>query len=376
MAAQPPQNTGNNRSETPNPSTPNPRDPNLAPDTTASRMTDIVSEDGDAATQMDSAGDGRQDVQTIGKPAGMTGPVGEVGLPPSRPSTAATGHSSREVWSNAASPRRGLLPSVAGSTGATSTTSTRLPTSQSRTHVPSLTAQAFFRPMSSQRLQAQRSQRPSSLQGQSSVSGVDGQTDRGSTLNRTSQISGQNIRGPAQVLGLQKDANARPMSRGTDVTDLPGHETGNNSPIGAETVRSQGESVAPLQGQPTSRPNPARLDSNKPTNIQPSQKSPRSFRSSFILPNRNSRGPNSRTSITPRHQGHEKLGSTASTPKLAPHDGSKTKAKKDSAKNYEYFTGNIVFCWGGRMQNTKDKPISLFTAIATIIPGPLFLAQS
>jgi len=61
---------------------------------------------------------------------------------------------------------------------------------------------------------------------------------------------------------------------------------------------------------------------------------------------------------------------------LAPHDDPKTKPKKDAGKNYEYFTGNIVFFWGGRMQNTRDKPISLFTAVATFIAGPLFLAQS
>jgi palmitoyltransferase ZDHHC9/14/18 len=61
---------------------------------------------------------------------------------------------------------------------------------------------------------------------------------------------------------------------------------------------------------------------------------------------------------------------------LAPRDDPKTNPKKDSGKNYEYFTGNIVFFWGGRMQNTRDKPISLFTAVATFIPGPLFLAQS
>lgn len=373
MAAQPPQNVENNRSENPNPSIPNPRNPTLTPDTTASRMTDIVSEHDNAAAQVDTTSGARQDVQPTGKPTGITGPVGEVGLPPSRPSTAATGHSSRGGWSHTAPSRRGVPPSVAGSTGAAST---RPPTSHSRTHVPSLTAQAFFRPMSSQRLQAQRGQRPVSLRGQNSASGVDGQNDQGSTVNRTSQTSGQNVRGPSQVLGLQTDINARPMSRGTDVTDLQDHEARNDSPNGAETVRSQGESVEPLQGGPVNRPSPARLDLSKSTNVQPTQKSPRSFRSSFILTNRNSRGANSRTSIPPRPQGHEKLGSTVSTPKSAPHDNPKTTRNLNLGKNHEYFTGNIVFFWGGRMQNTRDKPISLFTAVATFIPGPLFLAQS
>ena len=370
MATQSSQNAGNNPSE---PSKPNLRDPNLAPDTTTSRMTDIVPERGNTATQVDTTSGSRQDVVSTGKPAGITGPVGEIGLPPSRPSTAATGHSSRGGWSHIAPSRRGLPPSLAGSTGAAST---RPPTSQSRTHVPSLTAQAFFRPMSSQRLQAQRGQRPVSLRSQNPAGGFDGQNDQGSTVNRTSQTSGQNIRGPSQVLGLQQDANARPMSRGTDVTDLLDHETRNNSPNGAETVRSQGESVEPLQGGQMNRPSPAGMDLSKSTNVQPSQKSPRSFRSSFILANRNSRGGNSRTSVPPRPQGHEKLGSTASTPKSAQPEDPKTKLKKDLGKNHEYFAGNIFFFWGGRMQNTRDKPISLFTAVGTFVPGPLFLAQS
>jgi hypothetical protein len=81
---------------------------------------------------------------------GLTGPVGESGLPPSRPSSAATG------LSGAGYSRR--IHSVTGSI-----TSNRPQTSQSRTHVPSVTSQAFFRPMSSQRLQAQRAQRPMSF---------------------------------------------------------------------------------------------------------------------------------------------------------------------------------------------------------------------
>lgn len=186
------------------------------------------------------------------------------------------------------------------------------------------------------------------------------------------------MQGPLNAPAVQQDENARPVSRGTDITDLPEHGTGNNSPERAETVRSQGESETPLHSDPASRQVPVRLDLNKSPSVQPPPKSPRSFRSSFILPARNSRSGNgnSKTSVTPRQQGHEKLGSTESTPKMTAQDNPKVQTARRLGNNYEYFTGNTVFCWGGRMQNTKDKPISLFTAIAAIIPGPLFIAQS
>jgi len=80
--------------------------------------------------------------------------------PLTRSSSAHTGRSSHENWSQANPQLPDIHTSYAGSAGAPSN---RPPTSHSRTHVPSLTAQAFYRPMSSQKLQAQRSQRPQLL---------------------------------------------------------------------------------------------------------------------------------------------------------------------------------------------------------------------
>jgi hypothetical protein len=96
-----------------------------------------------------------------GQPHGVTGPVGEAGLPPSRPSTSATvktGTTSKKAPGSAAG--------------------SRPPSSYSRTHVPSLTSSAFFRPMSSQRLQAQRGQRPISNLGPRSVPSNDSRDNR------------------------------------------------------------------------------------------------------------------------------------------------------------------------------------------------------
>lgn len=41
-------------------------------------------------------------------------------------------------------------------------------------------------------------------------------------------------------------------------------------------------------------------------------------------------------------------------------------------KNWQHFTGNTVFCWGGRLQNTRDRPVSAGTAILVILPTILF----
>lgn len=96
-----------------------------------------------------------------GGPQGVTGPAGEPGIPPSRPSTAATA-------------KTGTTAKKAPG----STAESRPPSSYSRTHVPSLTSSAFFRPMSSQRLQAQRGQRPLSNLGPRSVPSNDSKENR------------------------------------------------------------------------------------------------------------------------------------------------------------------------------------------------------
>jgi len=50
--------------------------------------------------------------------------------------------------------------------------------------------------------------------------------------------------------------------------------------------------------------------------------------------------------------------------------------KAELGKNHEYFTGNTVFFWGGRLQNARDKPVVLITAIIIILPAILFFIFS
>ncbi|CAN9288579.1 unnamed protein product [Alternaria alternata] len=298
---------------------------------------------------------------------GMTGPAGEPGLPPSRPSSIATANSgSQNRWSQASPARRGGM-SVAGSIGHQS----RPTTSTSRTHVP-LAAHGFFRPMSSQRLQQQRNQRPTSLLGHSSLYS-EATHEEGSNPYRQSTGSTQTIRG-APTLGLHHEHDPQsPPSRGTDITDrdMPDRTTANTTPTGAETVRSRGESITPLQ-----RPRPQHLDLSNThghnSNKDPTpNKSPRSFGSSFMLSSRDGRSAQMRP-----HQGHEKLTSAESSPRLARKEATKEAVKRELGKNYQYFSGNTAFCWGGRLQNTRDRPVNVATAILIILPAGLFFGFS
>ncbi len=306
---------------------------------------------------------------------GMTGPAGEPGLPPSRPSSVATATSggSQPRWSQIGPPRRGVGAPSASSVAGSLAPQSRPTTAASRTHVP-LAAHAFFRPMSSQRLQQQRTPRPNSLIGQSSLySEALHENPRNSY--RESIGSNLTIRGTPGLVLSEELERLGPPSRGTDVTDrdVPDRTTANTTPTGAETVRSRGDSTAPLQ--PTQRQRPQHLQlSPVPTDdtrLQAPSKSPRSFRDNFRLSNRDSRSAQIRS-----QPGHEKLTSAESSPRLERRDPATEITKKELGKNYQYFTGNTSFFWGGRLQNTRDRPINIATAIMILVPAGLFYGYS
>jgi palmitoyltransferase ZDHHC9/14/18 len=81
-------------------------------------------------------------------------------------------------------------------------------------------------------------------------------------------------------------------------------------------------------------------------------------------------------------QGGEKLESVASSPRVSPADGNgkapptKDKIKAELGRNYEYFQGNTVFCIGGRLQNTRHRPVNIATGSCIVIPGVLFFIFS
>ena len=327
----------------------------------SSRMTDIASEDekertADATAQSSSQ---RPSVQTA------TGDA-------SRPNTGTTGASSQTgAWSQAA--RKGYASPSSTQRGSMSASLTgsivgRPQSSKSRTHVPSLTSNAFFRPMSSQRLQAQRggSRAPAINQQRLSHDGLAEDSSRVIKQGPAPQDDGE---GP------------RPPSRGTEMTDLDtgGRVTTNTSPTqGHHPTGSLSESVRPLQRNTT---NPKGLSLNIDKNYKNGggpttpKKSPISFRSTFLLP---TRGDTSSHSPNRSTQGREKLSSVASSPGLTPVDAPAPREVRPQkpGSNHQYFTGNTVFCWGGRLQNTRHKPINTVTGLLVIVPSVLFFVFS
>ena len=335
------------------------------PSIISSRMTDIASDDGeeDSDPQAGTASHRRSGIASASDA-------------PSRPGTARTG------WSQSQPLRRGLSgkrKSIAGSaTG--SGAGTRPPSATSRNHVPSLTSHAFFRPMSSQKLQAQRgASRPTTLT-RPLVAGDDQGPESGANTARQSIISNPVSRLARQ---LTDEGEMRPPSPGTEVTEQETVDriTANTSPTqGHYATASLSESVRPLQKK-TAENKGLSVNTNRSYlnggNQQTPLKSPRSFRSSFLLPTRNE---SSQNGSNRRMQGGEKLDSVASSPQLTPADlNAKQKLPKANKKlgyNFEYFEGNTVFCMGGRLQNARHRPVNIATGAVIVIPAGLFFGFS
>ncbi|CCF42426.1 palmitoyltransferase ERF2 [Colletotrichum higginsianum] len=301
-------------------------------------------------------------------------------------------------------PRMNYITSLSekrGSTGAGSTAgsiASRPPSSTSRSHVPSLTSSAFFRPMSSQKLQAQRGgSRPATRQ-QPTFEDVESEPGQSAAAAAAVASGGPNARhsvisNPVSnpVARLQRqlsddDEMRAPPSRGTEYTEQGTYDriTANTSPThGHHAAGSMSESVTPLQrNQRNSRNLSVTVDRGfKERGNQPSPvKSPRSFRSSFLLPGRSDQGQNKSNRSLP---GGEKLSSTASTPQLNPVDLSRPADKTNLKKSmsnlgyvFQYFEGNTVFCIGGRFQNTKHRPVNVATGLFIVIPAVLFFVFS
>ncbi|KAL8705927.1 MAG: hypothetical protein Q9201_000982 [Fulgogasparrea decipioides] len=220
----------------------------------------------------------------------------------------------------------------------------------SRTHIPSLASHAFFRPMSSQRLQAQRRGNRVPVGGQSMAS-IDGSSELGSTTNRNS--IGSNVTAqPGPDVSQRRDGP--PQSSWTEFTDSGNQQTDDASPTGRTTVQSVDGSEQPLEKR-TPLPGVILLDPEKQqkqpdSGVLPTRRSPISFGPSFLQPSRGTdQARNERFN-------HERLSSSNSSPHSVNAKMSPTLSRKP-AFNYEYFSGNTVFCWGGRLQNTRDRPI-------------------
>lgn len=316
------------------------------PSIISSRMTDIGTEDGQAhEPQRDSLG----------------------------PSLAGTSRSAiasqRAAWPQPTLLRRGLSgkrASVAGSTGGNSTSTGRPASAASRSHVPSVSSSAFFRPMSSQKLQAQRgATRPSTMSRHVELADNGGEVIGANVLRHSIQSntpSGNAMDEPP------------PPSRGTDKT---GHETFDRQTFTANTRNSGAESVRPLHKKPAEDKGlMVKVDPSEERAGQPSPFTPNSIRNSFML--RNNAGSHASNRRNDR-EGAEKLVSADSSPQYQadpPEKATAPKPVRTVGRNWEYFTGNTIFCLGGRFQNTRSRPVNIATGAMVMIPCILFFAFS
>ncbi len=183
---------------------------------------------------------------------------------------------------------------------------------------------------------------------------VDGSSDGGTITNRQSLVS--EATAPHTSNLLQDDEKA-PPSRGTEFTDQEERGTVEASHTENATIQSNGESERPLHNRiPSSRAMHLSLD-------RQGNGSPKSFRGSFRRAGASRMEPH----------GHERLSSSNNSPTLVkapPQEASK------AGVNYQYFSGNTIFFWGGRLQNTRDRPVNILSGIIVILPAILFLIYS
>lgn len=339
------------------------------PSIISSRMTDIASEDGEEAESPSRRTQRRSLVTSESR---------------SRPGTARTAASSRH---HPQPLRKTHLSGLAqrGSIGSGSVASSagRAPSHKSRSHVPSLTSNAFYHPvMSSQKLQAQRGgARPPPAAKADEASGV----EAGSPTHLGIQPTGLSTR-PVQPMSDDGSIHV-PPSRGTEMTghDTVDRRTANTSPTQGYAHGSITDSVRPLQKDKPEEAGAGRRPSANRSymeraNIPGVLRSSRSFGSSFLMTGKSDGGQNgSRRGL----EGVEKLSSRGSTPHAessrqgTPQRPGELPAKVSTVgRVFEYFEGNTVFCLGGRWQNARQRPVNIATALFVIVPAVLFFACS
>ena len=336
-------------------------DSRRAPSIISSRMTDIASDDGDYYPE------GAASAQSKGR-------IGSRG-------TLASVPSQQEAANRSSPARRGTLGSgvsesrkavnTFGGPGLSMLNTSRPQTATSRTsrtHVPSIASYAFFRPMSSQKLQAQRGAKPR-------TSGHIEATNQYSASEGNRHSIGSN----RMTIPERQDDSLPPPSRGTEFTEHDRRDRASIdvSPTGHATVRRAGESTRALRHSNSIYPKPPYVHLDQPDQRHlgvgaHGPKSTGSFRSSFLLPSSRRTSP-ARPRINTQH--HQRISSGAASSQLI-QEKTKGKGNSSSARNHEYFLGNTVFCWGGRLQNTRDRPVNIATGILVILPATLFLVYS
>lgn len=311
-----------------------------APSIISSRMTDIGSEDGDdsnpkgaftafPALTVTSSGTGLNDQNR--PPSAKSSQTRPSTRPPPSRRGGAFGGPGGMMW-NTSRPMSATSRS-------------------SRSHVPSLASQAFFRPMSSQRLQARRNRPTEGGQLRASIVGAD-EVDRNMKdhANRTTDVS--------------------PATGVSEFLDLDDESRVEDSPIGATTLRSNEDSQRPLQNRPLRNPIPtyASLGRNNKQAASSSRKPKTSvlYQATIVRPAREM------ASMPNNLRGHERT-----YPEKHPESAQGFQQDPPPiGANYQFFLGNTMFFLGGRLQNARDLPINIATGILAVLPSVLFLYYS
>ncbi|KAL2108692.1 hypothetical protein VUR80DRAFT_3506 [Thermomyces stellatus] len=320
-------------------------------------MTDIASEDGEEAAETQAESPSKRTQRRSLMTTDSR----------SRPGTARTAASSRHhpqpLWKAHLS---GVANRNSVGSGSGSSSVGRSPSNNSRSHVPSLTSNAFYHPvMSSQKLQAQRGgPRPPRT----------ARTEESSGLS-AAMTSPRAAPGPSE-----NGSHNAPPSRGTEMTgqDTVDRRTGNTSPTQGYAHGSVTDSLRPLQQPKPEEPKPEASGArtyraNIPGALRPS----RSFGSSFPMPKSEQEQNGSRGGL----EGAEKLSSEVSTPHPSSRQGTPRKMADPPqvstvGRVFEYFEGNTVFCFGGRWQNARQRPVNVATGLFVVVPAVLFFAFS
>ena len=310
-----------------------------------------------------------------------TGPVGEPGLPPARPMSDAMSSQSWQRGGSRASTtmgggggagapasQRGSFRPFSRREGETSRPGSGM---SGRTHVPTLSVQGFFRPLSSQQLQAQRGQNvapPSSSRGHRLQGSVDEESDEHS--NHRKRYSNASVNTAREI--ASRDGEAPPLpgqeQRGFSVATSSG---------GAPFIAGGPESVV---SKNSTTPLHTRQHTNEKLQTTDSKpKSPRSLRNSLGWGSNKSKKDRNDQPRAARDQ--EKPSPMPASPNLnakereaSPPKSSPTTSK--AGKNYQYYAGNFLFFCLGRCLNTKAKPLNLATLVLTVLPAALFFGFS
>ena len=301
-----------------------------------------------------------------------TGPVGEAGLPPARPSSSHHPHHSRAGTSTGPPSRRGLPGLSATGRNNYQTDPSPPPTATSRsTHVPNIISSAFLRPNSSKR--TSQDQRPISPPGQQfPIARPSIESGRRSHRHRNSNASIVTVDGQQRPL-VDPDAPPMPTSRGTGTTAAATVTQADANRMGS---MESGATLLPLKHARLPPPEPLQVPGTqtRSSSLQ-AQKSPKSNKSLHATWGRHSRSTKSNDQHAFR-EGHTKLASAPSSPSYAPEKEPVKRSTPDVGRNYEYYNGNAVFYLRGRLINSRQKPLNIATALLAFLPAVLFFIFS